>query len=94
MAESEANEMLPPESGVEVEEAKRKTSSQRFKQNRKIAFAVAVAIAVLGIIFFIIGLVLIVKSRSKGEKSSEIQGDENSDAHDKCAFSAEAKRAG
>ena len=97
MAESEANEVLSPERGlneVEVERLSRKTSPQRFKRNRKIAFAVAVAIAVVGIIFFTIGVVLIVKSRSEGKKSSETHRDENSDTHDECAFSAEAKRAG
>ena len=98
MAESEANEVLSPESElneVEVERVSRKTTRcRRFKRNRKIAFAVAVAIAVLGIIFFIIGVVLIVTSRSEGNKSSETHRDENSDVHDECAFSAEAKRAG
>ena len=65
-------------------------------KNRKVFFAVAGVIAVVGLILFIVGLVLIVKSRGEGKKhpvSSEQEND-NDNPVDKCSFSSEAKRAG
>ena len=106
MADHEVTEALSPENAlngaenadgfkVEVEkDSAETTSSKRFKRNRKIAFAVAVVIAVLGIIFFIIGLVLITQSKREGKKSFESEKDASNDVLDECAFSAEAKRAG
>ena len=97
MVDREAEETLSPGLNgdeVEVERVSTKKTSQRFKRNRNIAFGVAIVIAVLGIIFFIIGTVLIAKSKSEGKKPLETQQDEASDVPDECAFSAEAKRAG
>jgi len=100
MADKEVAESLSPGNGlnedeVEVEQVStEKTKFQRFKRNRKIAFAVAVVIAVLGIIFFITGIVLIAKSKSGEKKSMVTERDAASDVSDECAFSKEAKRAG
>ena len=106
MADHEVTEALSPGNAlneaenagsyeVEVEKDSAKTtSSKRFKRNRKIIFAVAVVIAVLGIIFFIIGVVLITQSKSEGKKSLESEKDTSKDVLDECAFSAEATRAG
>ena len=58
---------------------------------------IAALIAVLGFIFFIIGLVLLVKSRSAKSEThkTSIEGDiREDDEIGKCAFSAEAKRVG
>lgn len=97
MTDHEADEALSP--GTEDEgqrDSAAKTSYKRYRKNRKVFFAVAGVIAVVGLILFIVGLVLVVKSRGEGKKhpvSSEQEND-NDNPVDKCSFSSEAKRAG
>lgn len=94
MGDHEADEALS--SGTEDEglkESATKTSFKRFTVSRKVAFAVAGVIAVLGLIFLIVGIVLIAKSKNEAEKEP-VSGEQDKEQVDKCSFSAEAKRAG
>ena len=97
MLDHEADEALSP--GTENEgkgDSATKTSYKRFRANRKVVLAVAGVIAVVGLILFIVGVVLIVKSKSEGKKhpvSSEQDNDKDK-LVDMCSFSSEAKRAG
>lgn len=97
MTDHEADEALSP--GTEDEgqrDSAAKTSYKRYRTNRKVFFVVAGVIAVAGLILFIVGLVLIVKSKGEGKKhpvSSEQENDKDKPV-DKCLFSSEAKRAG
>ena len=97
MTDHEADEALSPGSEDEGQrDSAAKTSYKRYRTNRKVLFAVAGVVAVVGLILFIVGLVLIVKSKSEGKKhpvSSEQENDEDKPV-DKCSFSSEAKRAG
>lgn len=98
MADYEAATALSPGTEDKMQpDSAAKTSCKRYRVKRKTAFAIAAVIAVLGLILFIIGLVLIVKSQSVGTEkptvSSEQDGFEEEEI-DKCSFSAEAKRVG
>lgn len=95
MADYEAGEALSP--GTEDQGQKdstSKTSYKRFRVSRKVAFVVAGVIAVLGLVLFIVGVVLIAKSKSEGEKHPAVSNEQDKEQVDKCSFSAEAKRAG
>lgn len=94
MADHEADEALSPGNEDEgLKDSTTKTSYKRFRVSRKVAFAVAGVIAVLGLIFFIVGVVLIAKSKGEGEKHP-VSSEQDQEQVDKCSFSAEAKRAG
>lgn len=98
MAEIEAGQALSPGSSDKIQyESATKKRHKLFRVKRKTAFVIAALIAVLGFISFIIGLVLIVKSRSAKSEThkTSIEGDiREDDEIGKCAFSAEAKRVG
>lgn len=97
MADHEADEALSPGTEDEgLKDSTTKTSYKRFRVSKKVAFAVAGVIAVLGLIFFIVGVVLIAKSKSEGEKHPDERrpSEQDEEQVDKCSFSAEAKRAG
>ena len=97
MTDHEADEALSP--GTEDEgqrDSAAKISFKQYKTNRKVIFAVAGVIAVVGLILFIAGLVLIVKSKNEGKKHPVSSEQENNKDKlvDKCSFSSEAKRVG
>lgn len=98
MAEIEAGQALAPGTSDKIQyESTTKKRHKLFRVKRKTAFVIAALIAVLGFIFFIIGLVLLVKSRSVKSEThkTSIEGDiREDDEIGKCAFSAEAKRVG
>lgn len=97
MTEHEADQALSP--GTEDEGQRdfaAKTSKKRFRANRKVVLAVAGVLAGVGLILFIVGLVLIVKSKNEGRQHS-VSSEQDNDKDklvDKCSFSPEAKRAG
>ena len=97
MTDYEADEALSPGTKDEGQrDFAVKTSKKRFRANWKVVLTVAGVIAVVGLILFIVGLVMIVKSKSEGRKrpvSSE-QDNNRDKLVDKCSFSSEAKRAG
>ena len=97
MTDHEADEALSLGNGDEGQrDSTAKTSYKRFRANRKVVLAVAGVIAVAGLILFIVGLVLIVKSKREGKNLPEGSEQENDKVKlmDKCSFSPEAKRAG
>lgn len=95
MADHEADEALSPGSEDEgLKDSATKTSFKRFRVSRKVAFAVAGVIAVLGLIFLIVGIVLIANSKNTVDKQPAVSGEQDKEQVDKCSFSAEAKRAG
>ena len=97
MAELEVAQALAPGTSDRIQYDPATTKSHRqFGVKQKTAFAIMALIAVLGLIFFITGLVLLVKSQStKSETHERSEGDNREDDEiGKCAFSAEAKRGG